>query len=123
MHVHHLIHNLTDERDWARALVEADTLDTLRTTVHAWSPFTPDACALVDAMTEDDFIFWRLGLSLERKGTFAGPDFASRYGALLMPAVFVDCSLEAINLHIPFGMALLKIGPIALRKRGYAEVP
>jgi len=119
LHSHPIVTHMTSEQDWVRAVDEAATLADLRELTLAWEPFVPDAKAVAYGMTEDDWLAFRLGLSLERKAQFAGAEWAARFGYILQPAVLGDATLMALNLHVPLGTVLLRAGPTLLAERGW----
>lgn len=92
------------DQDYAKALTECETLADLRALVDAYRPLVLDAVPVVDAMTEVDFIEWRKGLKLERRGKFAGDDFARKFGAVLMPLPMERITELAREYQAPFGV-------------------
>lgn len=103
---------MTSERDWSKALDEAKSLETLQAVVAGWAPYVPDAQAVVDAMEPSDFERWRDCLAIERKGRFAGEEFAHDFGALLIPGNLIRGSQLADTYKVPLGTALIKLREI-----------
>jgi hypothetical protein len=99
---------LSEATDWAKGLTEARSLETLRAVVAGWSPFVPEAEAVVNEMDARDFDIWRDGLAKERKGVFAGEDFAGRFGALMMPTALLRGELLAAQYKAPLGAILIR---------------
>lgn len=95
--------------DYAKALDGADTLAVLRKTLGAWQEVAGDALKIAKGMTEDDFKEWRRGLAIERKGDFAGEEFAKKYGALQLPEVLFKVSMIAVQFGAPWGCAYIRL--------------
>lgn len=95
--------------DYVKALDEATTLPKLRAVAEAWSKLASDAAAIILKMTEEDFKVWRAGLALERRGEFAGEDFAMKYGAVQMPEVLFKVSMIADRFGAPWGLTYMRL--------------
>jgi hypothetical protein len=97
-------------QDWAEALWRASTLSHLRDVCAAWEKLCPDAKAVVDGMkTREDFRQWRKGLAKERKGEFAGEEFAVRFGALLLPELLLKVGMAAARFNAPWGCTYIRM--------------
>lgn len=92
------------DQDYTHALTEADTLEDLRALVTAYAPLVKDALPVVQQMTEADFKDWRKGLKSERRGKYAGDDFARRFGAVLMPLPMMRITELKAKFCAPFGV-------------------
>ncbi len=93
------------DRDYANALGACNNLNDLRALVTAYEPLARDAKPVVDLMTEADFRAFRKGLLSERKGRFAGDEWAKRFGAVLMPLPMFRITQIAEQFKAPFGVA------------------
>jgi hypothetical protein len=60
-------------------------------------------------MKREDFRQWRKGLAKERKGQFAGEDFAIRFGALLLPELLLKVGMVAVIFNAPWGCAYIRM--------------
>ena len=89
--------------DWSNALAAADSYEKLLRTAEAWQELAGDALETVKAMTPSDFREWRKGFLNERKGKFAGEDFAVKYGNLMMPTLMFKVAIMAIQYQVPWG--------------------
>ncbi len=108
-------------RDYAKALDKCETLGDLQTLVREFAELAVDAMVVVNAMTEDDWPEFRVGLTMERLGEFAGDEWAARFGAILMPLPMMTITQVAAKFNAPFGVAwhrckdlrpdLLKVAP------------
>lgn len=97
------------DQDWAEALGAADTLPKLIDLVNEWKELCADARLVAHAMNADDFAVWRKGLAKERRGKFAGEEFATKYGPLSMPAVLFKVSMMASQYHVPWGLMYTRL--------------
>lgn len=95
--------------DYANALAAADTMQKLMEVVVVWKPLAEDAYRLVHSMTSKDFRAWRKGYASERKGKFAGEEFAVKYGSLMMPTLMFKVAMVAVKYHVPWGCAYLRL--------------
>lgn len=98
----------TPER-YAEGLVEAESLAALRAHVEGFAELAKDALPIVRAMTDAEFPIWRKGLQMERRGEFAGEDFAERYAALLLPEPMVTVADVAHRYQVPFDVAVRRL--------------
>lgn len=97
------------DADYAKALHEADTLSKLRAMMEEWKELAADAAEIVAAMSEEDFMAWRKGAAKERRGQFAGEEFAEKYGCLSMPKVLFLVSYRAAEFKVPWGLMYLRL--------------
>lgn len=95
--------------DYAKALTDADTLPKLVKTLDEWERVAADARKVVHSMTAEDFATWRDGLAKERKGDFAGEEWALKYGVVTMPEVLFKVSLIAQQYGVPWGCAYIRL--------------
>ncbi len=95
--------------DYARAIDGAETLADLRIVLADWRALAQDAENAALKMTNADFTVFREGLKKERKGCFAGEDFVTRFGDILMPAVMFKVSIHASEFHVPFGLMYIRL--------------
>jgi len=93
--------------EYGEALDRAKSLDDLREVVTQYRRFAYDAVRLVAKMKANEWPAFKKGLRLERKGKFAGEDFAKKYGAVLMPEVMFKVGMIAHQFHVPWGCAFL----------------
>lgn len=68
----------------------------------------PDAIVVARRMTEEEFPAFREGLLKERKGSFAGEDWADKYLAILLPERMMHASILANEMKVPWGLAFLR---------------
>ena len=94
---------------YAKGLADADTLEALRAHVEGYADLAKDARPIVRAMTEAEFPVWRKGLKSERRGKFAGMEFAQKYAALMMPEPMFTVARLANEYHVPFAVALRRV--------------
>lgn len=95
--------------DYAEALDAADTLEKLRATTGNWIPLAEDAHKVVMGMNPADFSEWRTGLAQERKGRFAGEEWAMKFGAVMMPEKMLKVSMIAMQFGAPWGCTYLRL--------------
>jgi hypothetical protein len=95
--------------DYAKALDAADSLGKLREVTAEWALLAEDAKAKADAMTEQDFERFRKGLKKERRGQFAGEEFAMEFEDLMMPAVMFKVAIAASEYKVPFGLMYIRM--------------
>jgi hypothetical protein len=95
--------------DYGKAIDAALTPEDLRSALLAWKNLAADALAVAETMTAEDFEVFRAGLRKERKGRFAGDEWAIKYGAILMPEVMFKVSMVASQFHVPWGLAYKRL--------------
>lgn len=91
--------------DYVKALSACQLLADLRELVSVYAELAVDAVVQVRAMTEADWPVFQKGLKTERRGKFAGEDFVTRFGAILMPLPMMRISVLADQFKAPFGVA------------------
>lgn len=93
---------------YVKALDEARNLSDLIDELARWPVLASDA--LEQAQAKDfDWDQFQLGLSMERRGVFAGETWVRRYGAILMPAASIEPAMVAAKFKVPFGLAYLRL--------------
>ena len=92
-------------KEYADALTHAETLEQLRALVEDYCQLALDAWPIAQALTDDEFQAFRAGLKKERRGQFAGHDWATRFGAILLPWPMFRIALLAEEYKVPFGLA------------------
>lgn len=92
-------------RDYAEGLSRCQTLEHLTDFLTDWRSLCWDAYEIVMEMDLQAFKEWRKGLAMERRGKFAGEDFALKYGAVLMPETLIKVSMVATQCGAPWGCA------------------
>lgn len=113
----------TPER-YAKGLSECDTLAALAAHVMAYAEFAKDAWPIVRDMSEADFVTFRKGLRSERRGKFAGLEFAQRFAAVMMPEPMFTIVQIADEYKVPFVVAhrrLKEVRPDLLELRPAAD--
>ena len=96
-------------QEWASSLDGADTLEKLKLLCEEWKELAPDALRTVVKMTGADFLQWRAGLKMERKGKFAGDSFSEKYGDITMPAIMFKVEMVASGYKVPWGLAYIRM--------------
>jgi hypothetical protein len=94
---------------YARELTECATLSDLKAMMARYSELAVDAGRVVAAMTDADMAEFRRGLRQERKGRFAGEEWARRFAAVLMPLPMLTVSQIAGEYQVPFSVALRRV--------------
>ena len=74
-----------------------------------WFELAPDALAIVESMSEESFIKFRVGLKKECAGKFAGQEFVAKYGVVMMPSLMFEASIAALHYHVPWGLAFIRL--------------
>jgi len=90
---------------YAEELTRCMSLDDLRVLAVRWHGLASDITPIIEKMSDADFVDFQLGMLIERNGGFAGPEFAERYGTLLMPDILVVCAGMAHQNNVPWGVA------------------
>lgn len=97
-------------RAYATGLTDADSLPKLKAFIAAYeTDLVRDAKPIVEAMTEADFKLFRIGLAKERRGRFAGEEWAARFVAVLMPDPMFTISRVADEYKVPFVIAMRRL--------------
>lgn len=109
--------------DYCAALPKCKTLPDLMTLLHSYHTIFADA--LEAAPTNDvEFAAFMAGLRKERRGQFAGEDYANRYGAVMMPELMLHVGMVAQKFGVPWGCAFIRLreaGRIAFDDGGVAR--
>jgi len=103
--------------DYTKALTAAKSMELLTQVLEEYRAVFPDA---LDAapQTDEQFVEFRAGLLKERKGQFAGEDWATKYGAILMPELGMRVSMVANQFHVPWGCAYIRLAQAGRIKHG-----
>ena len=97
-------------RDYAAVLDQCSTLMELkRAVLKDWRELAPDALKIVALMSDDDFREFKEGMQQERKGTYAGDEWSKKYNAVVMPELMFEASLLAVQFHVPWGLAFIRL--------------
>jgi predicted TIM-barrel fold metal-dependent hydrolase len=108
--------------DYAKALAAAKDADAVRAVTAAYGDLAEDANEIAQAMDDVMFRRWRRGLTKERRGEFAGEEFAATFGALQMPEVMFKVSMYATQFGVPWGLMYLRLKQVGkLPTRGDHE--
>lgn len=97
------------DRDYAKALTDCDTVDDLKALVEAYAELAVDALPVVKRMTPDEFKEFRAGLNKERRGKFAGEAWATKYAAVVMPLPMMQITQIAAQYKAPFGVTWQRV--------------
>jgi hypothetical protein len=81
----------------------------LKAFLREWPNLAPDAIAAAKTIKRTDWAEWRRGLDSERKGTFAGLEWAERFAVILMPGRMLRTSMLAEQFIVPWGLAWLRL--------------
>ncbi|SRR6266550_6441310 len=92
------------DRAWAKALRAADTLVALKRLCAGWGEWVPDARAVADRLTEQEFGEFRKGLLAKTDNL----TWAAHYGCIAVPARLLEISMIAHQFHAPFGTAAIR---------------
>lgn len=104
------IHYTSDTlKDYVDGLSNAKRLADLQTHVQTYQRVADDAFKITRDMKAEDFGVWRRGLSKERKGEFAGEEWAEKYGAVLMPEILMKVGMIADQYGAPWGCAYIRL--------------
>lgn len=96
-------------QEYVKALGAADTLESLQHTVMLYRRIAADAVAVAEKMGTEEFYRWRAGLALERKGKFAGEEWALAFGEIMMPRIMLLVGMAASHFHVPWGVAFIRM--------------
>jgi hypothetical protein len=94
---------------YAEGLAACGDVSELRAHVEAFADLAVDALRIVQQMTDADWPEFSRGLKSERRGRFAGEEWARRYVAVLMPEPMFTVARIAGEYHAPFAVALRRI--------------
>lgn len=90
--------------EYVSSLANAKSLEALKAVGVRFSRLFSDAAEIIASITDADFAEFRRGLLCERKGKFAGEEWAAKYGAVTIPRVGMFVGLYALKMHVPFGL-------------------
>ena len=96
-------------KDYVDALSKVKTLAELRALTDDYAEIAGDAKVIADAMADTDFPAFLTGIKKERRGKFAGENFAEKYGPVLMPEILFRTSLVANKYFVPWGCAYIRM--------------
>jgi hypothetical protein len=102
------------DREYAAGLSEVETLEKLRSHIDKWLPLVADAERIVMAMSDSDFQEFKQGLALERRGRFAGVEYAEKYSAIIMPEILFHVTMLGQSYHAPWGLMFLRMAESGL---------
>lgn len=94
--------------DYNHCIDDAMTVCDIRECTVKFRRFADDAYRAASKMKESEWKFFRKGLREERKGKFAGNEWAAKYGAILLPEVMMRIGMLAVQFHVPWGCAFLR---------------
>lgn len=106
MVIHHLSYPIDD---YNKAINNADSPTSLVAAIEPFKLIANDALIAAKEMKEDDFKSFRVGLMQERRGTFAGEEWASKYIPIIMPEIMLVVAAAAQHFHAPWGTAYLQM--------------
>lgn len=104
-----MISYLYEATDYNRMINEADTLEKLISGLEKISPFADDALIVAKTLDDKTFKDYRHWLKEERKGNFQGEEKTIKYGAILIPVIFIDCHFLQETFKVPLGTACNRI--------------
>ena len=94
--------------EYSDALPKCTSFTELHALLHRFAPLVPDAIAAAPENAEE-FATFTAGLRKERRKQFSGEDFINRYGAVLLPEIFLHVGLIALRCRVPWGLAFLRL--------------
>lgn len=106
------VHYLTDDpaKEYVADLDRVTNLQELRKLLRDWKPFVgKDAIDAAKAMDDADFTDFRDGLVLERKKKYAGDEWATKFGAIIIPTPMLKASTIAERFKVPWGTAFIRL--------------
>jgi hypothetical protein len=92
-------------RNYCDAIKAAVGLDDLRLKVATEAKLAPDAMTIVQRMTAEDFIDFKKHVA-EQDG---GDEWSERFGAVLLPELFLLVGHVEATFHVPTGLALRRL--------------
>lgn len=101
--------NLETPERYSKGLGACETLEQLRNHVQAYADLAVDALPIVASMSSADFPEFIRGVRSERRGKFAGKEWAKRFIAVLMPEPMFTVARIATEYHAPFNVTLRRI--------------
>lgn len=106
------VHYLTEDptKKYVADLNRVTNLQELRKLLRDWKPFVgDDAIAVAKEMDEADFTDFRDGLDLERKKKYAGDEWATKFGGIIIPTPMLKAAIVAENFKVPWGTAFIRL--------------
>lgn len=102
-----------EAKDYSRGLDDAaDRASLLEFLRSLPEPMVRDALYVAERMTHDDFDQFRVGLAKERRGEFAGEDYARRFGAIYLPVALIGVSQIADEFKVPMCIAYMRLAEV-----------
>lgn len=95
--------------DYSKGLTAAKTLEALLDHVQTYQRVADDAWKVVRGMDQSAFLSFLNGLRKERRGHFAGEEWAEKYGDVMMPEILMRVSIVAEMFKAPWGCAYLQL--------------
>ena len=110
-----------NDRDYAVSLKKAQTLKALRKHAEDWKFLARDAYEVI-ATPDFDFAEFQRGRKLENQDTFAGEEWAVKFGAVLIPELLFRVSIVAMEFGAPWGCAYIRLREMGRidEQNGYA---
>ena len=104
------IHYTSDTlKDYVDGLTKSKTLEDLQAHCQTYQRVADDAFKVIREMKAEDFGTFIKGLRKERKGEFAGEEWAEKYGAVLMPEILMRVGIVADEYQVPWGCAYIRL--------------
>ncbi len=103
-------------KTYTNALNTCSSSNDLKKLMREWKEIAYDAFKQVWSR---DFSFdeYQKGLEIERSGEFAGEEWVTKYGAILMPGILLFIGLQAIRFHAPEGMVFIRMRELKIIKK------
>lgn len=95
-------------KEYAVGLNECKSRQRLNEFLEHWLHFASDAYA-ARPTNEVEFKQFVRGLRSERKGRYAGDEWALRFGAILMPDLMFQVATIAVKFGVPWGLAFIRM--------------
>jgi hypothetical protein len=95
---------------YAKAVKRLSGRNALIEAIYPFRRVAADALECATSMTDDEFRNeFKPGLLKERRGEFAGEEWAKKYACILMPEVMFQVSLVSMFHHAPWGLAFIRM--------------
>jgi hypothetical protein len=107
-------------QDYSAGLSKCKTLGQLREHVQTYRRVADDAWQIVKDMEQPAFLELLSGLRKERKGEFAGEEWAEKYMNIMLPEILFRVGAVAVQYGTPWGCAYIRlrdVGRIVERNR------
>lgn len=72
-----------------------------------WEELASDALERIKS-PEFDWLQYKKGLAIEKRGEYSGGEWLEKYGAILLPAVIMFIGLKAQHFHAPDGLVFMR---------------